>query len=89
MDKILLKAIEHYGTDVQLTVAIEELSELIKEICKNRRGNSNISELIEEIADCYIILEELLYIYDINTKAMMTMIDYKKERLRRRMEESI
>ena len=89
MDKILHKAIEHYGTDVQLTVAIEELSELIKEICKNRRGNSNISELTEEVADCYIILEELLYIYDINTKALMTMIDYKKERLRRRMEESI
>lgn len=89
MDKILQKAIEHYGTDVQLTVAIEELSELIKEICKNRRGNSNISELIEEIADCYIILEELLYIYDINTKAVMTMIEFKKERLRRRMEESI
>lgn len=88
MDKILREAIEHYGTDVQLTVAIEELSELTKEICKSRRGSKNISELIEEIADCYIILEELQIIYDINSTALMSMIDYKKERLRRRMEES-
>lgn len=30
----LEKAIKTYGMDMQLTVAVEELSELIKEICK-------------------------------------------------------
>ena len=75
MDKILKQAIEHYGTDIQLTVAIEELSELTKEICKSRRGSNNKSELLEEIADCYIILEELQIIYNIDSTALMQMVE--------------
>ena len=38
MDKTLKKAIDTYGTDMQLTVAVEEFAELTKEICKHFVG---------------------------------------------------
>ena len=35
---VLKEAIKHYGKEEQITVAIEELSELAKELCKAKRG---------------------------------------------------
>ena len=31
-------ALDKWGAETQLTVAVEELSELIKEVCKMKRG---------------------------------------------------
>lgn len=85
---ILERAIETYGKDMQLNVAIEEFSELIKEICKHKRGEDNRDNIIEEIADCYIMLEQLGVIFDI----WFEEIEYKKveklERLEKRLTES-
>ena len=39
--KTYLEAIRTFGEEYQEEVAVEELSELIKEICKNWRGNDN------------------------------------------------
>ena len=85
MDKIISQAIEIFGEDIQLTVAVEELSELTKEICKYKRGNNNKSEILEEMADCYIVLAELQKIFKIDSNDLNNMIKYKIERLRRRM----
>ena len=68
------KAIATYGVDMQLTVAVEECSELIKEICKLKRGNNNIDGITEEMADCYIMLEQLGVIFGI----WFEEIEYKK-----------
>lgn len=83
----LHKAIETYGKDMQLNVAIEELSELIKEICKSKRGNDNRKNIIEEMADCYIMLEQLAIIFDIPNHALNEVADKKIERLERRLAE--
>lgn len=84
----LEKAIEVYGKDMQLNVAIEEFSELIKEICKYKRGEGNLDHIIEEMADCYIMLEQLGVIFGI----WFEEIEYKKvekiERLEKRLAES-
>ena len=58
-------AISTYGKEQQLIVAIEELSELQKEICKLMRESMGRprSKLHEEIADCEIMLEQLKMIY--------------------------
>ncbi len=37
-DNTLEKAIKHYGVDSQVDVAIEEMSELIKALIKERRA---------------------------------------------------
>lgn len=44
---VLLKAINNYGKQMQIIVAIEELSELQKELCKLLRGKMNIDHVVE------------------------------------------
>lgn len=85
----LEKAIKTYGKDMQLNVAIEELSELIKEICKNKRGSDNRKAIIEEMADCYIMLEQLAMIFDIPNHAINEVADKKITRLEKRLAEGV
>ena len=82
----LEKAIETYGKDMQLNVAVEEFSELIKEICKHKRGRDNIDNIIEEMADCYIMLDQLAIIFGIEHKAINMVMDKKLARLDRMLE---
>ena len=83
----LEKAIETYGKDMQLTVAVEEFSELIKEICKSKRGADNRDAIIEEMADCYIMLEQLSIIFDIKYSDIKGEMVEKLGRLESRLEE--
>lgn len=85
MDDVLQQAIATYGKDMQLNVAIEEFSELTKEICKHKRGADNTLRIIEEIADCYIMLKQLEMMFDINVVDLAKEIDRKIERLNRRL----
>jgi NTP pyrophosphatase (non-canonical NTP hydrolase) len=83
----LEKAIEVYGKDMQLNVAIEEFSELIKEICKHKRGEDNLENIIEEMADCYIMLQQLEIIFGISELTVFVEIGKKKARLAERLAE--
>lgn len=56
---IMGRAITTWGPETQLTVALEELSELQKEICKCLRGSNNLDALSEEMADVEIMLAQL------------------------------
>ena len=60
-------AMDRWGSKAQLTVAIEELSELMKEICKVKRGMGDLNNLAEEVADVEIMCEQLRYIFDIDS----------------------
>ena len=80
------RAIETYGVDMQLTVAVEELSELTKEICKCKRGADNLECIVEEMADCYIMLKQLEIIFDIDTGDIRHIINNKIDRLEKRLE---
>ncbi len=84
---IFEQAIETFGKDMQLNVAVEELSELIKEICKSKRGRDNRDNIIEEMADCYIMLEQLEIIFDLKPAEILMAIDQKLTRLKNRIEE--
>ena len=63
-ENIYWEAIAKFGIDSQLNVAVEEMSELTKEICKNNRGFKNVNHIAEEIADVEIMLEQLKLIFD-------------------------
>ena len=78
-------ACQEYGIDAQVVIAIEEMSELTKELCKNMRGSNNSSNLAEEIADVTIMMEQLRLIYDINDEVCNYM-DVKIQRLQDRLE---
>ena len=82
---ILQDTINTYGTDNQLMVAVEELSELQKEICKAFRGQLNEQNLIEEIADVLIMIEQVKMIYGIRDKDVDVEIGVKLSRLHSRL----
>ena len=85
----LEKAINVYGKDMQLTVAVEELSELIKEICKHKRGADNRDAIIEELADCYIMLEQMIIIFGITDDELYDKYEEKLDRLEDRLSTNI
>lgn len=76
----------HYGIESQELMAIEEMSELTKEICKRRRGNDNREKIIDEIADVKIMITQLEHLLDMS-KEVSLRIDYKCQRQLRRMEQ--
>lgn len=59
-------ALIQFGKANQLIVALEELSEVQKEICKVMRGQTSLDHLAEEIADATIMLEQMRYIFCMN-----------------------
>ena len=73
-------AIENFGTTAQMVVALEELSECQKEICKILRGKGNLENLAEEVADATIMLEQLRQMFPINEQVCRKM-DEKIARL--------
>ena len=81
--------VDHYGIETQTFVAVEELSELIKELSKYMRGNRNRSQIMEEMADVYIVLAEQRAIHDISLGEVLAVMEIKLERMKERMHESI
>lgn len=80
---IYKKAIETFGIRNQINKAIEECSELVKELCKSMQDNDNLQQIIEEIADVSIMLEQLQLIYKINKSELEEYKDIKIKRLKR------
>lgn len=80
------QAIEEYGVRTQKLMAIEEMSELTKEICKDFRGKLNREHLVEEMADVLIMLDQMLLLYKISGEEVGLMRIKKVERLKERLE---
>lgn len=64
--QIYKQSIEKWGTDAQILMVFEEMSELQKELCKNWRGKNNVEQIAEEVADVEIVLAQLKMIYGIS-----------------------
>lgn len=64
-NKTYTNALVKYGDRHQMVVAVEELSECQKEICKFLRGEGDVSHLAEEVADATIVLEQLIMMFSI------------------------
>ena len=84
--EIFNKAISTYGEKAQKLMAIEEMSELTKEICKDFRGLLDREHLIEEMADVTIMLDQMLLIYKISGEEILSMCARKMKRLKERLE---
>jgi uncharacterized protein YabN with tetrapyrrole methylase and pyrophosphatase domain len=85
--KVYTDALETFGPTAQLVVALEEMSEVQKEICKTLRGGGSTLHLAEEVADATIMLEQIRQIFDINEEVCKAM-DHKVLRLRQRVEDA-
>lgn len=93
MDEATLRrAIAAYGKNAQVDMAIEEMSELTKALCKERRyelvkgthaeAHANV---IEEIADVLIMCRQMLIIFD-RDEEIQAEINYKIQRLKQRLD---
>ena len=78
-------ALEHYGNGPQVDMAIEEMSELTKELLKDRRGKENRSDIAMEMADVYIMLEQLKFIFGIDETELKVNAELKIQRLKNRI----
>lgn len=75
--------VEKYG-DKQIVVAIEELSELTKELCKTLRSQPNPQNILEELADCHIVLQEMQLLFNITDVDLIQQINKKVKRTKQR-----
>lgn len=80
-EKLYCKAMVKFGAANQLVIAVEELSELQKEVTKFIRKNGNKANLTEEIADVEIMLEQIKMICSVNQKEVEEYKDMKIKRL--------
>ena len=71
---------EQNGDSYQLVVAIEELSELTKEITKCLRNKGNIDHLAEEVADVEIVVDQVKQIFNVQKKVELKRL-FKLQRL--------
>lgn len=77
---IMEKACGEYANN-QIVVAIEELSELTKELTKALRMAYNRDHMTEEMADTLIMIYQMFYYFGISEKDLRNAIDYKLKRL--------
>lgn len=86
-NEICRAALETFGKSSQVQVAIEEMSELTKELCKNGRGQENTTHIAEEIADVEIMLRQMVILFDCK-ETVDKYRRYKLERLAERIKEA-
>ena len=88
IDKQLQKdTIDTFGKNIQSTICMEECAELIQAISKMKRGKDQRENLIEEMADVYIILEQLQCMYNVPDNKLLEWINKKQDRQRNMLAE--
>lgn len=86
---LLDRAITTYGASAQMDMAVEEMAELTKALCKIKRAQAGcevtaaIGNVIEEMADVQIMLDQLRIIFHRSTEEIE---EAKLERLKNRLD---
>ena len=68
--EILTAALNRWGPELQTAVAIEEMAELTKELCKHARGAHNTDAIAEEIADVYVMLNQMEILHNVEARVI-------------------
>ena len=97
---IMTRAIQHFGETAQIDMAVEEMAELTKVICKVKRAQAGaemgaaVENVVEEIADVQIMLDQLRLIFARSTdeveedklrRLLARINSWKESKLRRWM----
>ena len=86
---LLEHAIRLYGEPAQMDMAVEEMAELTKALCKVKRvscaaeAKAVLENVVEEMADVQIMLDQLRIIFGRSTAEVE---EYKLERLKKRLD---
>jgi len=79
MNDLYNKAKTKWGVRAQLIKAIEEMSELTKELAKSLNGNTDRQHTAEEVADVKIMIEQIELFLEIE----WLVEQYKRKKLDR------
>lgn len=81
------KIIGHYGYKHQMVKVAEELAELSTLVLQKVNDSEKVpmTHLIEEIADCYVVLTELEVMHNLDSRDIQPIIDWKLDRTIERM----
>ena len=86
---LLDRAITAYGAPAQIDMAVEEMAELTKALCKVKRvscaaeAKAVLENVVEEMADVQIMLDQLRIIFG---RSSAEAEAYKLERLKKRLD---
>lgn len=84
INELLRKNISRNGTNKELVIIMEELAELSQQVSKVFRDQHDPMHLLEEVADVYICLEELMMIAGIDYDALSAAVAVKLNRIEKR-----
>lgn len=84
LEPVLKEALDLFGYDIQKDIAIEEMAELTKELIKEKRHDNNFEKVIDEVADVYIMICQLIITY--GEKQVENRVISKMNRLTGRIE---
>ena len=84
-NELIKKSCNYFGEIDTATNAAEECSELIQCISKQIRGTENRSHMEEEIADVFIAVSNLIYIYNLDETRIQTWVNMKQNRQMQRI----
>lgn len=86
------EALKEFGAGSQMIKAIEEFSELTKELAKELLyGDPKSKEvryaIVDELADCTIMVEQMTVLFDMDT-AVNDVVKTKIDKLKKTLEEA-
>lgn len=64
------RAADKWGVENEVVVALEEMSELQKELCKLLRGRPSVDNIVEEIVDVQIMLDSMVTFLNIDPETL-------------------
>jgi phosphoribosyl-ATP pyrophosphohydrolase len=62
------KILKHFGAESQINKCCEELAELTTELMKHQNGSRNEEKIVSEIADCFIMLIQMVFLFHCRKK---------------------
>lgn len=74
-------AIIKWGQDKQLIHVVQELTELSLALQQYRYGKATASDVKTELADVYIMLKQVMLIFDVTNEELAELIDVKLDKL--------
>ena len=86
LSSVTREAISYFGSENQKLKLVEELGELQRAVTKDLMGFRDEENILEALADCYIMLDQYMRIHDFSAQALSDKIDKRLVRLQGRME---
>jgi len=80
------RALEVWGAEAQIMLAIEENSELNTELARDYRERNDTEDVVDEIADVLIATRQLARIY--GEEQVAERVKFKMDRLRERVRDT-